>query len=283
MLFQHANAQHHKHSLMLWCEAGYSAFFTQWEGLKNMGNIGSGIGFGYNALFWNHFIVAVGVEYVSLNSSTRPTNLVFYKDLIDTEEDEYVMRYSLQKFVQLDRTHNVFVPIYVGFQTAQRKTNFFFQAGGKIGYMFSANYNTKMTSYTTVGIYDRFFDHFENMPNHFFDTKKYSKREELNLNRLQAVVSLELGVELASIFPKNAMRISFFADYGVLNRQSSEMRQMQNELVAFEQIPNLIHVNSLYETNLKRSANTTSFFTGVKITLLFDVTRSSNCAPKRKK
>ena len=267
------HAQNSKHSLMLWSSAGYSTFFTKWDSFKNTGNFGSGVGFGYNMLIREHFIFSAGIEYLSLNSSTRPFNLIIFKDLIDTEEDEYIMKYTLRKFVQLDKTHNLFVPIYIGFKTNLNKVDFYFLAGGKIGYMFASSLLTKISSYTTIGIYDRFIDPFEDMPNHYFDTKKYYKNNTLDFNKLQAVVSLELGIELPSVVPNNALRISLFADYGLLNRQTSKMQQSQEELFTFKTIPNDITVNNLYYTNLKSSTNTATFFAGVKITFLFDVTK----------
>ena len=267
------HAQNSKHSLMLWGSVGYSTFLTQWDSFKNTGSLGAGIGFGYNLLIRDHFIFSTGIEYLSLNSSIRPSNLIIFKDLIDTEEDEYIMKYTLRKFVQFDKTHNIFVPIYLGYKTNLNKVDFFVLAGGKIGYMFASNSLTKISSYTTIGIYDRFIDAFVEMPNHYFDTKKYYKTHTLDFNKLQAVVSFELGIELPSVVANNALRISFFADYGLLNRQTSKMQQSQEELFIFEKIPNDITVNNLFNTNLKSSTGTASLFVGVKITFLFDVTK----------
>jgi len=281
------NAQRNRHALMLWGEAGYSAFFTKWDAFKNAGNMGVGAGFGYNVVIRNHLIISTGIEYISLNSSVRPIDLLIYKDLTDTEGDEYTMEYTIQKLSQFDKTHNIFIPIYIGFKTNLRRIdfrgNFFMQAGGKIGYMFASNYTSKIVSYTTVGIYDRFFDPFKNMPNHFFDTKKYRSTNSLNFNKLQVVASIEIGMEFLTAADRTAMRISLFADCGVTNRQTPERNRQQNELIIFKEIPNDIYVNSLYETNFKLSKNTTSFFTGIKMTFLFDVMKPPRhkCVPPK--
>jgi hypothetical protein len=278
-------AQNDKHFLTVWADVGYSSFFTKWDEFKNAGYVGSGVGLGYSAIIREHFILSTGVEYISLNSSTQPKDFVFYRDLIDSENDEYVMKYTLQRFVQLDRTHNIFVPVYFGFKTDLRKINFFMQAGGKVGYMFASKCSSKISSYTTIGIYDRFIDPFKEMPNHYFTTKKYNSTEELNFNKLQAVVSIELGLDFPSFISKNGMRISIFADYGITNRQNSEAQQLYKELFVFEKIPNNIHVNNLYETNSKISSKTSTFFAGVKITVLFDVTKPPcpSCLPVKVK
>jgi len=280
--FQPCRAQNSRHAIMLWCDVGYSTFFTKWDSFKNTGNVGTGIGLGYNITAWKHFIFSIGVEYLSLNSSIRPLDLIWYKDLIDTEGDEYIMEYSLKKFVQLDKTHNVFLPIFFGFKTDFLKVNFFMQAGGKIGYMFMGNYTSKVNSFRTIGIYDPYIDPFEDMPNHYFDTKKYEKTGALILNRLQATASLELGLEVPSALANNAMRISLFADYGLLNRQTAEMQKQKNDFIVFETIPNEIRINSLYETHYKKSTLTTTFFIGAKVTLLLDVTKPPcpTCLPK---
>jgi len=195
------------------------------------------------------------------------------------------MEYSLKQFVQSDKTHNVFIPIYLGFKTDLRRINFFMQAGGKVGYMFAAKYNSKVNSFRTIGIYDPYIDPFEDMPNHYFDTKKYNKTETLDLSKLQAVASLELGLEIPSVIANNAMRISFFADYGFINRQTPEMLKQAKEFIIFETIPNEIRINSLYETTYKKSLSTTTFYAGIKITLLLDVTKPPcpSCLPKSNK
>jgi hypothetical protein len=274
--------QNSKHSLMLWGAAGYSTFFTKWNSFNNTGNFGSGVGFGFNFLLKEHFIISTGVEYLSLNSSVRPTNLIIYKYLVDTEDDEYTMEYALQRFVQLDRTHNIFIPIYFGYKTNLRNLDFYVVGGGKVGYMFASNSVTKIPAFTTIGIYDRFIEPFKDMPNHYFDTKKYYSTSALNFSRLQAVVSLEFGVEFPSVFAGNALRIGIFADYGVINQQTKKMQKQNKELISFEAIPNDIRISNLYETTYKSSSNTSSFFSGVKITLLLNVTKPPcpTCLPK---
>ena len=276
-------AQKDKHFLMVWGDVGYSVFHTKWDGFNNLGNFGNGIGFGYNAIFWNHFMFSTGVEYLFLTSSTKPTHLIIHKDLIDTENDEYVMEYNIRRLVQVDKTHNVFLPVYIGFITHRSKTNFYFQAGGKIGYMFASNSNSKIFSYTTTGIYDRFIDPFKDMPNHYFTTEKYSRKNELNFNKLQAMLSFETGLDFPSSVAKHALRLSLFANYGIINRQTPEMQRLNKELIFFNDIPNDISVNSLYETNLKLTSQTNSIFAGVKLTVLFGVAKPPcpDCLPTR--
>jgi hypothetical protein len=270
---QNSNAQRTKHALMLWGEAGYSTFHTKWDSFVTKGFGGAGAGFGYNALIWDRLILATGVEYVSLNSFIGPTNFLIYKDLIDTEGDDYCMEYTIRRLSQLDVTQNIFVPFYIGFRTDRRKkTDYYFQVGGKIGYALTSNYRTKVDSYTTIGIYDRFIDPFEEMPNHFFDTKNYKDKQPLNFSKIQGVIVTEIGFETHRVIPKNAIRFSIFADFGIINR----IMKQQKDLISFDaQIPNDISVNSLYETYYRLSVKTNSIFAGVKITLLLDVTKIS--------
>ena len=141
-------------------------------------------------------------------------------------------------------------------------------AGGKFGFMFAANYSNKI-NYTTAGIYDRFIDPFENMPDHFFDTKSNRDSKPLHFNRIQAVASFEIGTEI-SLKKRRTMRIGVFADYGLLNRQTSEMKQQNKDLFVFnKQIPNDVLMNNLYETNLKNT-HTSSLFVGVKVALILN-------------
>lgn len=271
-------AQKTQHALMIWGEAGYSAFLTKWDSFKTVGHAGGGIGFGYHALIKNHFIVSIGVEYLSLNSSMRAENIIFYREgLTDTEGDEYTMKYTFHKLSQSDFTHNIFVPFYMGFKTdLGKKADFYMLAGGKFGYMFFVdNYSNKI-DYTTVGIYDRFIDPFENMPDHFFDTQSRHDTKLLNFNKIQAVVSLEMGTEISLKKNQRSMRIGVFADYGLLNRQTSSMQQQYVSLFHFnKQIPNDVLMRNLYETDMKKSARTSSLFVGVKVTLLLNAYKLS--------
>jgi len=267
-------AQNNKHAMMGWFDIGYSSFFTKWDSFKNIGSVSCGFGLGYNLTVRNHLIFSVGIEYLSLNSSTSPTDRIIKKTLIDTEGDEYEMIYALKKFVQIDKTHNIFIPVFLGYKTDFNKVNFFFQAGGKIGYMFAATYTSKAASFKTTGIYDHYIDPFENMPNHYFDTKKYNKTEKLNFNKLQAVTSLEFGIEMPSAGAKSAMRISLFADYNLINRQTAKMQHQLSEFIVFKTIPNDIKINNLYNSEYKKSLTTNALFVGVKITLLLNVTKT---------
>jgi len=261
---------------MLWGAAGYSSFFTKWDSLNTAGNLGSGVGLGFNILIMEHLIFSIGIEYLYLNSSIRPVDFSFTRfNLQDTEGEYYDMKYTLKKFVQIDQTHNFFIPIYLGFKTNLRKLDFFVLAGGKFGYMFSARSISKIGSYTTIGEYERFIDPFKDMPNHYFTSnQRYNHNNTLNFNKLQAAASLELGIELPSVVENNGIRISFFADYGLLNRQTSAVQKQRNDLFTFEDIPNIIHVNNLYETSYKKSTHTATFFAGLKITLLINISKA---------
>jgi len=294
LAFQHLHAQKGKDYLMVWGEGGYSALFTKWDTFKTRGSGGGGIGFGYSRLTRNNFIFSIGVEYLSLNSSVFPKDFLILRGedqdkeiFMDTQNDEYIMQYDIHRLTQIDKTHSVFLPVYIGFKTNSRnKIDYYMQAGGKIGYTFAANYISKIPTYTTIGIYDRYFDPFEEMPNHYFDTQHYKDKKPLNLNKIQAVLSMEMGFDFPLIGEKYNMRVGLFAEYGLINRQINEINNKKMDLFIFdnypvreERIPNIFSLNSLYETDYKLSTKTHSFLAGVKVTLLLDVTR----APAKRK
>jgi len=277
-IFHSGYAQRISHSLMAWGEAGYSSFFTEWDTYKNIGNIGAGLGFGYNAEIGNNFIISTGVEYLSLNSSVQRNNFIIQRELYDTEEDLFIMEYAIHRLKCNDKTHNIFIPFFIGFKTDSRnKTDFFMQAGGKLGFMIASNSKYNI-DYTTIGDYDRFIVPFEEMPNHFFDTQKRRGSNLLNFNTIQAVVAMEMGLEIPFYDDKKAIRISVFADYGLLNRQIFEIAPKPKELFIYdEKTLNNLSVNSLYETNYKLSSKTNSFLAGAKVTFLFGFNSKQKC------
>jgi len=264
-------AQKINHSLMVWGEAGYSSFFTKWGTYKNIGSGGAGIGFGYNAQIGNNFIISTGIEYVSLNSSVRRNNFIIQRELYDTEDDIFIMEYAIHRLKCNDETHNIFIPFFIGFKTnsnRRNKVDFYMQAGGKLGLLLSSNSRYNI-DYTIIGDYDRFIVPFEEMPNHFFDTQTRRGSHPLNFNTIQAVVAMEMGLEIPFYDDRKAIRISVFADYGLLNRQIFEVNPKPKELFIFDEITlNNLSVNSLYETNYKLSTKTNSFFAGVKVIFL---------------
>ena len=279
-IFHSGYAQRINHSLMVWGEAGYSSFFTEWDNYKNTGSIGAGIGGGYNATFGNHFIISTGVEYLSLNSSAHRNNFIIQRELYDTEEDLFIMEYAVHKLKCTDKTHNIFIPLFIGFKTnsnRRNKADFFMQVGGKFGVMLASNSHFNI-DYTTRGDYDRFIVPFEEMPNHFFDTQNRRGSHPLNFTTIQAVVAMEMGLEIPFYDDRKAMRVSIFADYGLLNRQISEVNPKPKELFIFdERTLNNISVNSLYETNYKLSTQTNSFFAGVKVAFLLGLPLKQKC------
>jgi hypothetical protein len=119
------------------------------------------------------------------------------------------------------------------------------------------------------------------MPNHYFDTKNQDGTNPLNLNKIQVVVAMEMGLEFPFSNFNKAVRIGLFADYGLLNRQMVQIKPEPDDLFIFDkQIPNDLSVNSIYETNYKRSTKTNSFFVGIKITFLFG-SKQQICSAKK--
>ena len=163
---------------------------------------------------------------------------------------------------------------------------FYFLVGPKIGINVLSLAKTS-GKHTSTGYFPQDIGYLSEMPHHSFvkdkagsDNTRFNGKLNFNL-----AASAEFGVNfILSNTLLQELRLAVFADYGVLNINSTNYISTANTtnsvfvyIPATDQVgldPNIIKYNPLLTSNLKPSVN--PFIAGLKVTLLFSSSQS-NC------
>ena len=252
-------AQRPRHYIGGWLFTGYSAMFHNFDSTSIVGGGGVGLGVGYQ-LRKGQFLFNTGLEFEFINSATKVKGIDGIVPILDTECDAAAFDYRFRKYIDRQNMGLVNIPILLGMQFPVDKYTLYFLAGGKIGMSIFGTYsvNAKMK---TLGVYDRFIDPFENMPNHYYTDYSFKNLVDKNkgytnsskFGPLNIMASAEFGMELNPFIfkPKKNVRrapitvrgkkpqfaredprikIALFADYGVLNINNNQ-KKYDNVLV----------------------------------------------------
>lgn len=208
-------AQDTKHSILFSGSGGYSSLMTNADNFSSVGNVGFGVGAGYE-FHYKKFRVQTGVEFTYLNSGLTLADFSQDKNLIDSEGDSYIGHLKFMNNQESYKLGNVNFPLMFGTQFGKM----YLLAGAKVGINLLGT-SVMKTTIATTATYPQFIDDFENMPNHLFtqttEQAEYPVKLELNCS-----LSGEAGIYLggggnAVNESKAAYRLSFFFDYGLLN------------------------------------------------------------------
>lgn len=302
------------HSFNIWGQGGYSNLFVKSDGTTNKGGIGGilGLGYGYK---YNHFILEVGFEFDYKSSLSKYRNyttqvgkfidkntgeeiplgttitseihpVVIGGFSTDNPESKFVMQYIFTDLQDLYKIGYINMPLRVG----GTFNGFYFLVGPKIG-LNVLSYAETSGNHSALGYFPQDIGYLSDMPNHaFVNNQKTSGITRFNgkLN-FNLAASVEVGINFIwsnTNVLLHELRLAFFADYGILNINSSNYISTTNTngnviyIPATEHPgidPSTVKYNSLLTSNIKPKAN--PFIAGVKLTLLFSSKR--NCYSSR--
>ncbi|GHT35147.1 hypothetical protein FACS189434_12500 [Bacteroidia bacterium] len=312
-------AQNNKaiHSFNVWGQGGYSNLFIKnSEVVSNRGGFGGilGLGYGYKS---NHFILEIGMEFdyksslskysdfgmqvgklidentgLEIPLGTTITNTmhpIVEGGFIHTEfnnESRFVMQYAFTDLQDLYKIAYINVPLRIG----GTFEGIYFLVGPKIG-LNVLSYAETSGTHSSTGYFPQDIAYLSEMPQHSFVKNKAGSDEtrfngKLNLN---LAVSAEVGINLI-LSQTQELRFAVFADYGVLNINSTDYVSTTNANGDFVYIPataqvgldpNLVKYNSLLTSNTKSSVN--PFIAGLKVTMLFSPSECKYCPRRRTK
>ena len=257
---------------VIWVNTGYSSLLSSETSIQDIGKIGVAIGGGYEWRISN-FILQTGVEFHLHNSAMKLDDFTHIeKDLIDSELDPYDGKFKFTENKDHYRLGNLNIPLQLGFSFAKK---YFFLAGGKLGINLFGTSRIE-SGVTSSGAYPQFFDDFENMPNHLFDSQKKENTQEIK-TALNYMVSAELGTNLKSSSEKNSKlsyRISLFADYGLANIYAGE-----GKALIYNQGSNYYQpfLRSFLDSDILRNRHVSSLYTGIKLTILIQGRDKYDC------
>ena len=287
------------HRLGFWGLVGYSNLFTSGityqapaaEGLnptgfknKDKGFVGGGFGLGYQ-LRYRQFLMTVGAEFTFYNS---------VMGIYNQDNGSFALSYGMQPYGDKmtynylfnplnDKLIGGFAQIPLLFGMELKKVPLFWQAGIKAG-MGVMGKSTLSGTFTTTIEDKELIAGMTDMYNHTLVTDQALDRPSTPVKfGLNLAASAEIGVNLdrwIDATPK--LRVSLFADYGLLNSLSPSPAPDRKSPTATIDIPTVMMedpnplnfpTNSALSTSSAVNAKVNPFLVGAKIAVWFELPR----------
>lgn len=280
------------HRLGFWGQVGYSNLFT--SGIlfndatgtanpigfqnKDKGYVGGGLGLGYQ-LRYKQFLMTVGAEFNTYNSvmaiTNRPDGTFSLAYGMAPYANTMTYHYDFAKLN--DQIIGGFVQVPLLFGMELKDIPLFWQAGVKAG--IGVLGLSTVSGVMTTSIEDKeLIAGLNDMYKHALVTDKEVERPASNVNfGLNLAASAEIGVNFDRwIKSASRLRVSLFADYGVLNALSYK------EIQGAQDIPTQMTVaanpidfptNSALMTTSAKDAKVNPFLVGAKLAVWFDLPR----------
>ena len=280
------------HRLGFWGQVGYSNLFT--SGIlfndatgtanpigfqnKDKGYVGGGLGLGYQ-LRYKQFLMTVGAEFNTYNSvmaiTNRPDGTFSLAYGMAPYANTMTYHYDFAKLN--DQIIGGFVQVPLLFGMELKDIPLFWQAGVKAGIGILGL--STVSGVMTTSIEDKeLIAGLNDMYKHALVTDKEVERPATNVNfGFNLAASAEIGVNFDRwIKSASRLRVSLFADYGVLNALSYK------EIQGAQDIPTQMTVaanpidfptNSALMTTSAKDAKVNPFLVGAKLAVWFDLPR----------
>ncbi len=293
-----ANAYNNRdiaHRLGFWGLVGYSKLFTSgityqpasqtqpnafgFE-LKDKGFVGGGAGLGYQ-LRYKQFIFTTGVEFTFYNT---------VQNLSGSDNGDIYRTFEMKPYNTMHYTYDFsgvsekiiggFAQVPILFGMEHKNVPLFWQAGVKVGYGLFSRSTLKGDLTTTIKD-DELIAGLTDMYKHTLVNDEKIDRPANSVNfGLNVAATAEIGINFDQwINSKARVRLSVFADYGVLNALSYKAADgaqdipMQLPIGKAGVSPLDYTVNASYATTAAKDAKVNPFLVGAKIAVWFDLPR----------
>lgn len=293
-----ANAYNNRdiaHRLGFWGLVGYSKLFTSgityqpasqtqpnafgFE-LKDKGFVGGGAGLGYQ-LRYKQFIFTTGVEFTLYNT---------VQNLSGSDNGDIYRTFEMKPYNTMHYTYDFsgvsekilggFAQVPILFGMEHKNVPLFWQAGVKVGYGLFSRSTLKGNLTTTIKD-DELIAGLTDMYKHTLVNNEKIDRPANSVNfGLNVAATAEIGINFDQwINSKARVRLSVFADYGVLNALSYKAADGAQDLpmqlpVGKAGVSPLDYtVNASYATTAAKDAKVNPFLVGAKIAVWFDLPR----------
>lgn len=283
------NSRDIAHRLGFWGQAGYSNLFTSGIAFdpttvnptgfqhKDNGLAGGGLGVGYQ-LRYRQFLFTTGVEFMMYNSVMSFSN---------QPDGTMLLHYGMQPYANTMSYHYAFsgmqdkllsgsaqIPLLFGMEL--NRIPLFWQAGVKAGIgvwgssTISGMMSTSITDTELIIDLEKMYGHtlVENMP-----VERAAQPFKLGLN---LAATAEIGVNFDRWIQAGRLRLSVFADYGVLNALGYQPAAGAQDIPMQMMVaanPLDFPVNSTLQTTSAAKATVNPFLVGAKIAMWFDLPR----------
>lgn len=282
---------HDIHNVAIWGGAGYSGLLNNYSvttgGIGYTGEfsnqfVGGGgglIGIGYEYKY-KHFILSAGPEFRIFSSADHINLSAPYQAL--SGEYMQTLNYRFSDLRENQIVGQLMVPILFG----GTFDKVYFKAGIKIGYTLLGNWKQNGLLTTTITDPEAYDPDWADIPSHGAETEQPYGQRGKNPFGLDLALSAEVGINLDQLLGNDwmkenekrerpiRMRVSLFADYGVLNMGVSSASQ------AFASAsPLSIHTTSLHQSEWANSS-LNSLLVGVKFTAMLQMNKEKTLVKK---
>ena len=282
------------HRLGFWGHVGYSDLFT--SGIKfepatktqnaygfeteDKGFVGGGAGLGYQ-LRYKQFIFTTGVEFTLYNT---------VQNLSGSDNGDIYRTFEMKPYNTMHYTYDFsgvsekilggFAQVPILFGMEHKNVPLFWQAGVKVGYGLFSRSTLKGDLTTTIED-DELIAGLTNMYKHTLVNNEKIDRPANSVNfGLNVAATAEIGINFDQwINSKARVRLSVFADYGVLNALSYKAADGAQDLpmqlpVGKAGVSPLDYtVNASFATTAAKDVKVNPFLVGAKIAVWFDLPR----------
>ncbi len=267
-----------KHYMGITMAGGYSAMASYKPELLSAHGGGGSFGFLYEFKHGN-FLLQTGLN---INFVQTTNFLGDYEDgrrTFDTQETEYYLKYYFKDRKDRLNETNLQIPILFG----GNYNRFYFMGGVKLNVNLRSR-SLMTANATTIGMYDRYFDPFTDMPNHGLVTQmNIDDRKEGFGVPFDALLSFEVGYShnlkilltakktgyIKSL--ENIVRIAAYIDYGLVNHfregRYNDLYMIHNN---YPMNLDAIQMPHIYTTKNNLGAFVNNINAGVKLTFLIN-------------
>ena len=263
---------------------GYSILDTRARGVMPVGDLGGGVGLGYeyrNSGLWANVGVQISFHrsklqldpYSTYNPSIAPDDPIYdpYRGY-DTQPKSALFIYDVNQTDEI-QWNFLDIPVMFGYY----KYGFHVGAGLKLSYAISASSHAKGI-YALKAMNDDYRPViFENMPDRGYTDYKFDYRQDNRLNIGVALIG-EIGYDLLSSVPSysrlcHVMKLSFYFEYG-LNNLAKGWESTQRQVVPNPGKATEVTINP-YLNTVNSPSRTVPFFAGAKITYMIGGSRTA--------
>ena len=226
---------------------------------------------GIYALEYHHFMLKTGFDFGIQQARLRLDNQTLEQPMIDTRGMHFIYRGSLASRVDRSRQIGAGIPLMMGYANDY----VYILAGARFYQIFSTLYHTT-AQLQTVGDYEgRYYDYFEDMPNHgYHDYEPVSSNGSMKY-RYDVQVCAEIGGRIPlhtgySSHRAHMLHIGVWAAYGLLNinaNNKATLRLTEPDYTQYMQV-NMTHPYCSVEGS---GADVHNLCVGLRASVLFNL------------
>lgn len=268
------------HYLTLSMGGGYAGLLSNTDYTADfIGGGGAHVGLGYEYCY-RGFWLSLGIDGQYLSSRIDPMLAVDDVNAIDTEGDECVFHYYVNRWRDNTQAVYVNIPFMIGFN----KGGFYAGIGAKAGLNVYAIGQNKL-EYTTSATYDWAIGDFTQMPNHFIGDfvstadENGGKYTSLKLKPNVAAI-IELGYEVYNSVGSSGVlpwrvKVGLYGEYGLLNVNGSA----QEGVAPYRHPDNVTQIitPSALSTEYFVGKSVHPLYVGAKVTFMFELPVPQKC------